>query len=471
MYENLNEEISDNRLKTFWQKWLNCHREYYLPNLRKCGSRITQQAGATPAVFVLYNEKLDQSKLYGVAQCHSPWACPKCSAEVMAKKAAQIGAGIDCLKKYYDQTAIMITFTLPHTQNMSCHDSFQVLLDTWRHFTRAGNRKSTKAKYTLKNDEGVRGKKGGALGVGKKGEIKIYKKGSDPYGKFREELEIKHNVRVYEFTHGENSWHPHIHALFWMPSKKLKKVLNYELELINRWWNCAKICAKKYWSKKIQDQDKLNQFITTIYSDNKKITADGHKTLYISREKNNPNKVKEVSSSWYLTGWGGDAEVTGNYKQKASNNGHMTPYQIINAAFYSTGEEREKYLRLYAEYAQATYKHRRCEFSKSGLTKIIAEYVKSSEYKTEHKKKSTGKAQNWKIVYWFTKRQWRDILLVQMIKNIYLVDDILELARAPNPQQLIKMVLEKYGIDSDIMKLNFDHKIIEDAVNGKSNAA
>ena len=188
----MQEEISDNRLKYFFQKWLNVHREYYLPNIRQCGSALIKDMGDAPSVFVLYNDKTDKSKLYGNTACHSAWACPKCTAEVMAKKAAEIACAIDCLKRQHHQSATMITFTIPHSANMTCRESFQVLLNTWRQFSKGGNRaaKSTQ-KYILKNDKGVRGKKGGALGVGKAGEVKVYYKGRDPYGAFRQELGIK----------------------------------------------------------------------------------------------------------------------------------------------------------------------------------------------------------------------------------------------------------------------------------------
>ena len=463
----MNDEIADNRLKTFFQKWLAVHREYYLPNIRLCGSSIIKQMGTMPAVFVLYNEKTDKSKLYGNVACHSAWACPKCTAEVMAKKAAQIAAAIDCLKKHHKQTAIMITFTIPHSKNMTCKESFQVLLNTWRQFSHGGNRAAQSTqKYVLKNDKGVRGKKGGALGVGKAGEIKVYKKGRNPYGAFREELGIKHNIRVYEFTHGENAWHPHIHALFWVPDKNFKYVLNYEQELLDHWWHCIKLESKKFWSQKIKDPKELETFLETIYANYKKTTVDGHKSLFISKDKDLPDRARRVSSSWYIAGWGGDAEVTGNFQQKATHSDrNMTPYQIIHKAFESQGEEREKYLRLYAEYAQATYRHRRCEFSKSGITKLIEEYRKTNEYKESLKKKSTDKDKNWKVVYWFTESQWREILLVQRFKGMYLVDDVLELARAPNPRQLIKMFLEKYGIDTTVTIPNYNIKLVEDIVN------
>ena len=449
----MQEEISDNRLKYFFQKWLNVHREYYLPNIRQCGSALIRDMGDAPSVFVLYNDKTDKSKLYGNTACHSAWACPKCTAEVMAKKAAEIACAIDCLKKQHHQSATMITFTIPHSANMTCKESFQVLLNTWRQFSKGGNRaaKSTQ-KYVLKNDKGVRGKKGGKLGVGKAGETKIYYKGRDPYGAFRQELGIKHNVRVYEFTHGENAWHPHIHALFWVPDKNFNKILDYEDELINHWWHCVKLEAKKFWSKKITDPKELETFLSTVYADYKKITADGHKSLYISKDKNMPDRARKVSSSWYIAGWGGDAEVTGNYQQKATHSDrNMTPYQIINKAFESQGEEREKYLRLYAEYAQATYKHRRCEFSKSGITELIREYKKTTEYTESHKKKDTDKEKHWRMVYWFSGQQWKEILLIERTTKYYVIDDILELARAPNAKTLIKMYLEKFGINTDII--------------------
>lgn len=457
----MTEEISDNRLKTFFQKWLIKHSdEYYLPNLKMCGSQIIKQMGATPAVFVLHNQNTDQTKFYGNTSCHSAWACPKCTAEVMAKKAAQIACGIDALKKLHHQSAIMITFTIPHTANMTCKESFQILLNTWRDFSKGGNRAyNSRQNYTLKNDLGKRGKKGGALGVGEKGTIKTYFKGRNPYGAFRSELGIIHNVRVYEFTHGKNAWHPHIHALFWIPDKNFKKVLNYEQELLDYWWHCTKKEAKKFWSTRLP-KEKLDDFIETVYADWKK-TPDTHKSLYISKDPYNPTKARRVSSSWYIAGWGGDREVTGNYQQKASHNGNMTPFQIINKAFESSGEEREEYLRLYAEYAQTTYKHRRCEFSKSGITKIINEFKQNIEYKETHKKKDTPK---WEIVYWFNERQWKEILLMERISGHYIRDDILELARAPNAKKLINMFLENYNISTNDL-IHKQSSIIEDKLN------
>lgn len=441
-----NDDVSDNRLAMFFQNWLNQHiTEYYLPNIRKCGTGIRKGQVDEQAVFVIQKSDRTVTRYDGTLRCHSAWACPKCTAEVMAKKATDIACAIDLLKKQ-KQTATMITFTIPHTKNMSCKEAFQVLLNTWRKFTKGGLRTANAVKtYELKTNK-----------AGKKGEKKIYKKGFNPYGNFRETLKIVHNVRVFEFTWGNNGWHPHIHALYWAPNKNFNKILNYEQALIDYWWACVKFETEKFWRKKLPPEE-LKSFLEEVYADYKKITADGHKSLYISRDPEHKDKPKAVSSSWYITGWGGDKEVTGNYKRKATHSDtNFTPHQIITKAFESQGEEREKYLRLYAEYAQATYKHRRCCYSTSGLSNLIREYKKTNDYKETYKKKDTAK--NWVVIYWFTHKQWCDILLEERIKGLYIRDDILEIAKSPFDlklrRQLIKMLLENFNIKTT---LDFDN--------------
>jgi len=83
----MQEEISDHKLLTFFQKWLNQHiTEYYIPNIRKCGTGIRKGQADSQSVFVIQNKKNAVTRFDGVLQCHSAWACPKCTAEVMAKK-------------------------------------------------------------------------------------------------------------------------------------------------------------------------------------------------------------------------------------------------------------------------------------------------------------------------------------------------------------------------------------------------
>ena len=470
----MNVEISDNRLKTFWQKWLWKHPEYHLPNLKHCGAQVIKQLGTEAGVFVLRDKNSNETTFFGNAKCHSAWACPKCTAEVMAKKAKRIAAAIDALKQKNKQTAIMITFTIPHTKKMTCKESFEIFSAVWRKFSRGGLRAhQTTGKYILKNDKDTNEKYRGRhsdkenLRTGKKGELRTYKKGRNPYGAFRAELGITHNVRVFEFTYGENSWHPHIHALFWVPTKNLKKIKNYEQELINHWWHCIKTVTTKYWSEKFTDKTELQKFLEKVYPDYKKESADGHKSLYISKTKE--GEVRPISSSWYLAGWGGDKEISG-LSQKKARNGNLTPYQIIHLAYeqfiLGNTEESEKYLRLYAQYAQTTFKHRRLHFSETGINKIINQWLKENQYKEVVKKKATDKEKNWETVYWFNEKQWYEILLKERRTGHYIRDDILTLARAPNAKEHIIKFLEIYDIHTNNQN-NKTTQFIQDLMNKK----
>ena len=70
----------------------------------------------------------------------------------MADKGTDIACAIDALATWYKQRAAMITFTLPHDKYMSCADSYEILMGTWRMFSRAGKTKSQTKKYTIKSD-------------------------------------------------------------------------------------------------------------------------------------------------------------------------------------------------------------------------------------------------------------------------------------------------------------------------------
>ena len=142
------EEISDNRLHAFLQRWIESHKLYgeKLKGLRFCGHSVLPEYNA---VFVVTDG--EQTRYSTLIRCHSAWSCPYCSPRVMADKGTDIACAIDALSKWYNQRAAMITFTLPHDKYMSCEDSYQILMNTWRMFYR--NKKASKTKtYTLVSD-------------------------------------------------------------------------------------------------------------------------------------------------------------------------------------------------------------------------------------------------------------------------------------------------------------------------------
>ena len=415
------DEVSDNRLLTMWQKHLKTTTHIYKKNLtgfKLCGSQATRNPGAIPSAVIMSNG--EKTRIVGIQTCHSAWACPRCTPRVMAQYGTRIACAIEALEKKYNQYAVMITFTLPHTDHMTCWEAFKILQDTWRQFARRGSTKVTR-KHTCKD-----------------GTEKTYKISTNAYNAMRSELGIKHFVRVYEATYGEdNGWHPHIHALYWIPKQNFNKVVDYEESLIEAWWSAAKNCALKFYGNQ--------EYVDKLYADYKKHPVTGHKSVFISRNKD--GKPRKQESSHYVVGWTGDFELTNIKSKNAHYEGHYSPNQILQMA-YDNPSQKEYWLNLYDQYAEATRGKKRVNFSPTGINEIVTEWKMSNEYILMLKKKCTDKAQDkWKLVVWFTEKQWSSITSINLEETGYLIAELLALAKLSNGKQLITELLIKYGID------------------------
>ncbi len=437
--------ISDNRVATFLRRYIATREptNRKLRSVRLCGSQATKQFGAVPAVYLLSDG--EKSRFFGNVSCHSAWSCPKCTPIVMAQKGADIACAIDALAKKYNQYAFMITFTLPHSKYMFFEEAFNILLQTWRFFSK-NKRKQKSKEYTLKLTVGEKNTKGGKA-VGKAGDKKTYIIKAESWGKFCEELQIKHFVKVYEFTWSkENGWHPHIHALFWTDKKNFDKIPNYEDELLDRWWDCAKITAKKYWDKVYPTRDN-KKAVEEYYTDWRKITSDGHRALYVSKDKN--GHVIKQQSSYYISGWSGDAELTSSNYKSTHLDGHYTPRQILQIA-YEDATKRPEMMDLYLEYMKQTYCHRRVEFAKhSGLRQIIEDWKKTEEYIQRYKKKfmDVVKERKFRVVYWFKEKLWKQIYFLDYYTDEEIIPNLLELALEENARELIEEYLHALGFE------------------------
>jgi len=438
----LDDSVADQHLLRIIQKQLSLPENYntkkQLVNISKCTTGILRDN----AILV---SNSTSAKFLNVIHCNSAWSCPRCTAEVMAKKGALIACAIDALKTWYDETACMITFTLPHSIELNCKDAFDIFLKTWRAFTKPGNIKTRTKHYTTTSNKIV-----------EKGTERTYKVGKDPYGSFREDLGINKHVKVYEFTWGKNNFHPHIHALFWVPTKNFNKVVDYEEGLLDRWWKCAKHQATLYLNEKYPDKKQENQeLIDKLYSEEMKKPKTGFRSVYISKHES--GKPIAQKSSWYITGWTGDKELT-RLAEKQAREGHLTPHQIMEK-IETDSENREKWFRIYAEYALATRKHRRVEFSKSkdfSFKELITKWQQTQTYMERLKKKYQKRQQaKWFTICSFTKKDWLRIC----IHDRYYKDEvplstiILAIASRASPQNLSEIqktlseFLEKYNIE------------------------
>ena len=428
--------ISDSRLASMLRHYISANAKYgadkKLKGIKLCGSRILPAPCGDGHVYVI--KSVDTARYMGLAHCHSPWACPICSAKVMAEKGGEIASLIDARLTWEKKSAFMITFTLPHTKGMSCQETFQVLNDTWRLFTRDGRR--------AKNSKG---------------------KNLPVYGQMRNKFDIQSIVRVYEFTWGENGWHPHIHALFWTKRENFKALLPYEDLLTDRWLDCAKRCHAKL--KTDIDLDKL-------YADYKYRPVTGHRAVYFS--KTSDGNIREEASAHYISGWGADSELTRGGKQKQAHHGHYSPYEfLLNAQFAKDEAEKNFWLDLYVEYAKTTRGHKRVNFT-PGDQQLIAKWRQTNAYITTLKKNLTDKVTKQQAVFWFSKQQWHEILINER-ESPYLRVHILEAAiRGPS---FIISLLKQYGIDVSDNDLNspgmkhVNENVIHAIMKQKTNAA
>lgn len=430
---NLRDEISDYKKLKEVKKKLDgdLRKKLLLKALYYCGSKIA--AGFSfGAVAVVKNEK--QAKFVGNSSCKSPWCCPVCTARKMSKYAAKISSALDALR-YRGFRAAMLTFTIPHTADFSCEEATEILYNTWKAFTVHGNTILQASK-------------------------------NDIFSNFAAATNHKHRVRVTEYTYGQKGWHPHFHCLFWFPQENFQDIVKWETALNQRWLQLAerytiKILSRRpEYSKKnsscigtpqtnssvvvddvqqFKDSSlKLKQRIAIMYE---KMDTKGSKGVFISKDSNG-NPIEQLSSN-YLCGWGGDKEITGNFNEKATREGHMSWQQILDAAI--SGND-ENYWNLYFEYAEATrkYRHTRVNFSvHSGICKIIAEWQNSEGYKEYLKKKNTEFAKavgTWKTVCFFNESQWFSICS----RNLEI--EILEAAKSEFAFDEISKILTANGI-------------------------
>jgi len=381
-----------------------------------CGSQVVSGGvGWNKSVYVLRNNQ--SAKFFGTATCKNSWGCPVCSAKLMAKYAAEIACAIDALKEWHNQTAIMITFTIPHTRNMTCEETTQILYNTWKKFMVRGN-------HNLRTKWNNR----------------------DPFASFCEHFNCTHRVRVGEYTWGVHGWHPHFHCLFWIDTNKLDEVAAWQYELQQRWLTIAKRETVRQWNAQFPQKKLDNQIRADIMFSK---LNDVSKAVYISVDKN--GRAIAQQSSNYISGWAADRELTGNVRKTATNPDHMTPYQILQKAYES---KNDKWLDLYVEMMIATrkYRHVRINFStQSGIKAIIAKWKNTQIYIETLKKKGMEKAANvgqWTVVASFSESQWREISYADLSFG-FVKTRILELALKIDARSQIAKYLNEFDIRYD----------------------
>lgn len=425
--------VSDSKMLTMWQRYARKTGKPKLKGLGMCGSKVVNNVGA-----VVISD--GQTAYFdGLARCHSTWACPYCTPRVMGEYGGRIGCLIDALAKK-NLAAFMVTFTMPHVWWMSCADSFAILHGAWRMLTR-----STAAK---RKDGKTNGK----------------------YAVWCTKFNIEHRTYVYEFTWGENGWHPHVHCLYFVDKSHLQEVNSMEDELNSQWIRCLKHHAMKVLVPRqtdLKQKDLLSEGQYRFHRDTYGLTtfqastnagvnqrllhllendelaeqlrqelnsSNGQKRLRASLRLNvelmyaqykfkkqkplyfsvtKSGSVRRFKSSYYVSGWSGNLELTGQCVKETADD-HFSPFDLLKKALKEPpdSEARNKWLALFAEYAETTRSHRRTYLTR-GDRAIISEYRRTNAYIEQLKKKSMDRAKRMVVVAWFTKQQWLDICWIE----------------------------------------------------------
>ena len=351
-----------------------------LRTLYSCGISVHQIPGIAKGVYVLSNGR--ESRFWGHVTCKNPWCCPVCSARRMTEYKERIAAAID-MEIEDGYFGFMASFTIPHLNFMSCRETTDILYNTWTYFR-----------------------------------MKSFKKKVHAYQLFCRALGVRDFVRVCEYTHGENGWHPHFHAIFWLPRINADKVLEWQAKLNELWLSTAKRETLKYWREhNLHSGVDLEELVERLYEPTERTGQLGFK---ISVDKK--GKILEAKTSNYICGWGADSELTGNYLKKASHEGHYTPNQILEL-----GEHDKAMEDLYIDYCLAVTLHpvhHRVNFSKNGMQKRIDKWLETHDYseETDEEKKP------WTCVDLISEEDWFDLHIYERTTGAPVFSNILYLA-------------------------------------------
>lgn len=139
-----------------------------LERVRKCGRVLHGES-------VALRLTAGAAGFAGVTTCGSVWADPVCNAKVMARRAIEVGSAVALWQRHQGSSVLFGTLTMRHHQGHSLQALWDALQAAWHAVI------------------------GGA-----------------PWQRRKARDGIAGWLRVVEVTYGQNGWHVHIHALFFL---------------------------------------------------------------------------------------------------------------------------------------------------------------------------------------------------------------------------------------------------------------
>lgn len=250
----------------------------------------------------------------GVERCSSIWACPHCAAVIRAGRAAEVEQAVKAHQKTAGEV-LFFTGTVRHHRGDELGTTLDSVLMGWKKMLQSRGWARLKKIYGLSG-----------------------------------------YVRAIEVTHGENSWHPHAHALLFLDELVPAEAWEELREMLFGLWSDSVVRA----GAKRPNEKGL---------DLRKLDGDGRVlSAYLA-------KVQDEKKGRTGKGWGVGAEMSRS-DVKRGRTGSVSPFEFLDDDLdgYS-GDERA---RLWREYYQATKGRRAITWSR-GLKKRYDVGEKSDE--------------------------------------------------------------------------------------------
>lgn len=355
-----------------------------LKNFSSC-SRAVIPMNQGSGVFLLSDGEQAHT-FFGVAHCNNSWYCPICAPKKMMRVGNELAVLLDNIKNY---VPLMLTFTIPHLRQFSCATMINSLMQAWQQFA-AGTRTST-------------------------------------WSIFKKRVGLKYYMKATEVNYGRNGWHPHFHMIIWV--KDVQAVSDAEQHLRERW---ATVC-KSVLSKNLTEKQFAALEIML-----RKTEHRAAQPVYLSRNDDGSPRWQE--SSWYISGWGADKELSGLARKHGHLSSSYTAPQLLSAAIENNDDALyKKYLEFCLAIAQTHLQ--RFNFSR-GLHQLYKLYSQQTAARDVLSKKKP-----FKVLCWFTREQWYLVCDYER-DGIPMRSNILYLARFPDLLHKYLLFFEIYAFEN-----------------------
>lgn len=391
-----------------------------------CGCSILPVKGELPAVYLLSNG--NRSIFIGNSSCKNAWTCPKCAAKKARTACVEISGIIDAMK-LRGCVPIMMTLTVPHSQNQSVEFTVDVLYTAWRKFKTGKCNTSRDKKFGTGN----------------------------AFIRFCREFDIKHWYRAAEATFGHNGWHPHFHCLLFVPRQHLKKLAAWEGRLRRSWFRLVLRCMVERWKNDGSNESRADFLRRRIVEQKNSESSP----LFLSKDGN--GDIAAVNASAYLAGIASAKNAAfelSSIHLKQARAGHLTSFEVLHKAYtcYAANDEDgfNLWMGRYFDLMKATKFRRKFDHSRQ-LTVISANQIK--DVRLAYVAKGLDQ---YRCVTYFTAAEWAGLSWLERTEPVFAT--LCDLAIDGDEDRILSY-LDSLGFTLQPRAQNDFVKLVEDMAN------